>query len=343
VIRLLNTLYVTTHGAYLSKDGDSIVVSVGSEEKLRVPIRILGGIVCFGNVTCTPFLLSLCGKHNVTVSFMTEYGRFLARVQGPVHGNVLLRREQYRKADDRNCAETIARAVVIAKIVNCRSVLLRAARDRPDLPAAAALRQAAERLAASIQRLRKHTDLDSVRGTEGIAAADYFGAFDNLITAQKENFFFRARSRRPPLDSMNALLSFLYTLLTHDVASALEGVGLDPCVGFLHRDRPGRPSLALDLVEELRPILADRVALALVNRKQITASNFKVTESGAVMMDDAGRKVVLVTYQERKREELTHPFLQEKFALGLLPHAQSLLLARHLRGDLDEYPPFIWK
>jgi CRISPR-associated protein Cas1 len=203
--------------------------------------------------------------------------------------------------------------------------------------------QAAARLAGLIDRLQEHADLDSVRGMEGIAAAEYFGVFDNLISAQKDDFFFRSRSRRPPLDPMNALLSFLYTLLTHDVVSALEGVGLDPAVGFLHRDRPGRPSLALDLVEELRPVLADRIALALVNRKQLSKSNFRVTETGAVMMDEAGRKQVLITYQERKREELTHPFLQEKFEIGLLPHAQSLLLARHLRGDLDEYPPFFWK
>lgn len=343
MIRLLNTLYVTTHGSYLSKDGDNIVVSVDHEEKLRVPVHILHSIVCFGNVTCTPFLLSLCSEHQVTVSFLTEHGRFLARVNGPVHGNVLLRREQYRWADKPEKAAAIARAVVIAKIANCRSVLMRSARDRPEAPTADSLTKTAERLAQLIDRLREPNDLESVRGIEGIAAAAYFNVFDDLITTQKEDFYFRSRSRRPPLDAMNALLSFLYTLLTHDVVSALEGVGLDPAVGFLHRDRPGRPSLALDLVEELRPVLADRLALSLVNRRQLNSNNFKVTESGAVMMDDAGRKQLLVAYQERKQEELMHPFLQEKFALGLLPHAQALLFARYVRGDLSAYPPFFWK
>jgi CRISPR-associated protein Cas1 len=274
---------------------------------------------------------------------MTTNGRFLARVNGPVHGNVLLRREQYRWADRPDKAISISRAVVIAKIANCRSVLMRSARDRPEAEVSASLTIAAERLVGIIDQLRKPADLESVRGAEGIAAAVYFNVFDDLITTQKEDFYFHCRSRRPPLDSMNALLSFLYTLLTHDVASALEAVGLDPAVGYLHRDRPGRPSLALDLVEELRPVLADRLALSLINRRQLTGKDFKTTESGAVLMNDAARKAVVVAYQERKQEELMHPFLQEKFALGLVPHAQALLLARHLRGDLAEYPPFIWK
>ncbi|MEW5995914.1 MAG: type I-C CRISPR-associated endonuclease Cas1c, partial [Candidatus Zixiibacteriota bacterium] len=324
---LLNTLYVTTHGAYLSKEGDTVVVSVDREEKLRVPVHILSSIVCFGNISCTPFLLGLCGQHNITVSFMSQYGRFLGRVHGPVHGNVLLRREQYRRADDVSCAAEIARLIVMAKIANSRTVLLRAVRDRPESPSAPDLAEAAKRLSGILKRVRDPTSLDSVRGAEGIAATEYFGIFDNLITTQKEDFFFRGRSRRPPLDRMNALLSFYYTLLTHDCSSALEGVGLDPAVGFLHRDRPGRPSLALDLVEELRPVLADRLALTLVNRRQLSPSDFKVTESGAVLMVDDARKKVLVAYQERKQEELTHPFLKEKVAVGLLPHIQALLLA----------------
>lgn len=340
---LLNTLYVTTQGAYLSKEGDTIVVSMDREEKLRVPIHILDSIICFGNVLCTPFLLGLCGENQVTVAFLSENGRFLGRVQGPVHGNVLLRREHYRRADDPDYSANIAKLIVTAKIANCRAVLLRAARDRPDLPVSTELFAAGERLAAIIGNLQKPLLLDSVRGAEGIAAAEYFKFFDNLITVQKEEFYFRGRSRRPPLDNMNALLSFLYTLLTHDVVSALEGVGLDPAVGFLHSDRPGRPSLALDLLEELRPVIADRLALSLINRRQLAGADFKTAESGAVVMNDKARKTVLVAYQERKREELTHPFLQEKIAVGLLPHIQALLLARHLRGDLDCYPPFFWK
>lgn len=341
--RLLNTLYVTSQGAYLSKEGDTVVVSVDREERLRIPVNILDGIVCFGTISCSPFLLGLCGEHNIAISFLSEYGRFLGRVHGPTRGNVLLRREQYRRADSLDGSAKIAANVVIGKIANCRSVLLRAARDRPDSAGSPELQQAASRLAGLMDPLREPSSLDQVRGLEGIAASEYFRVFDNLITVQKEDFRFVERSRRPPLDRVNALLSFFYTLLVHDVRSALEGVGLDPAVGFLHRDRPGRPSLALDIMEELRPVIADRLALSLVNRKQLTGKDFRETESGAVLMGDEARKKVLVAYQERKREELTHPFLQEKFAVGLLPHAQALLLARHLRGDLDEYPPFFWK
>ena len=346
---LLNTLYVTSDGAYLSKEGDTIVVSVDHEEKLRVPIHILENIICFGNVLCTPFFLGLCGKHQVTIAFLSENGHFLGRVHGPVHGNVLLRREQYRRADDPNSSADIARLIVTAKIANCRAVLLRAARDRPDLPMSTQLTEAGKRLRDLIEthpgiaNMQKSISLDSVRGVEGIAASEYFRFFDNLITTQKDSFFFRGRSRRPPLDNMNALLSFLYTILTSDVVSALEGVGLDPAVGFLHRDKPGRPSLALDLVEEFRPVIADRLALTLINRCQVDGADFNTMESGAVVMNEKARKTVLMAYQERKREELTHPFLKEKIAIGLLPHIQALLLARHLRGDLNHYPPFFWK
>ncbi len=340
---LMNTLYITSQGSYVSKEGNTVVVSCDHEEKLRVPIHILDNIVCFGNVTCTPFVIGLCGKHQVPISFMNMNGRFLGRVIGPVHGNVLLRRQQYRVADNPAQAGEIARLIVTAKIANCKTVFLRAARDRPDSPEAAKLRDAATKLGSLITGLDDSMPLDSIRGIEGIAASEYFKFFDNLITSQKELFFFRGRSRRPPLDNINTLLSFLYTLLTYDIASALEGVGLDPAVGYLHRDRPGRPGLALDLVEELRPFIADRLALTLVNRRQINGDGFKVTESGAVLMNDDTRKKILITYQEKKREEITHPFLKEKIAIGLLPHIQALLLARHLRGDLDCYPPFFSK
>jgi CRISPR-associated protein Cas1 len=286
--------------------------------------------------------MGLCGESNVTMSFLTENGRFLARVTGPVSGNVLLRREQYRRADDLQASALIAKSVVTAKIANCRVVIQRAMRDRPELKQSP-LPQAALDLQQSLVDLQEQDNLDSIRGMEGNAANTYFGVFDSLINTNKDAFFFRQRSRRPPLDNVNALLSFLYMLLVHDVTSALEGVGLDPAVGYLHRDRPGRPSLALDLMEELRPYLADRLALSLINRQQVNPKGFSQQETGAVTMDDDTRKAVLVAWQKRKQEEITHPFLQEKIQLGLLAHVQAMLLARHLRGDLEGYPPFLWK
>ena len=341
--QLLNTLFITTQGAYLGREGETIAVRVEEETKLRVPIHTLSSVVCFGRVSASPALMGLCAERGVTLAYLTENGRFLARVQGPVNGNVLLRREQYRRSEDEDKAAEIARSVVIAKVANCRTVLLRAAREKPAGDQASDLDAAALRLARLVDELQKPKPLDTVRGHEGDAARVYFTVFDHLVTEAKEDFFFRGRSRRPPLDNLNALLSFLYTLLTHDVAGALEGVGLDPAVGFLHRDRPGRPSLALDLVEELRPVIADRMALSLINRKQVRAEGFRKTESGAVEMDDATRKEVLVAYQRRKQEEIVHPFLKEKVAFGIVPHVQALLLARYLRGELDGYPSFLWR
>jgi CRISPR-associated protein Cas1 len=338
-----NTLYVTTQGAYLAKDGETVAVRIGEETRLRVPIHTLGSIVCFGQVGASPFLLGFCGERNVTVAFLTENGRFLARVQGPVSGNVLLRREQYRRADDEIATAAITRAMLAAKIANSRTVLLRALRDRPQSPGVEHLRAAAVVLGQHLDSLRDGLPLDSLRGIEGGAARIYFDVFDELITQQKGDFFFQERSRRPPLDNINALLSFIYTLLRHDCESALESVGLDPAVGFLHRDRPGRPSLALDLMEELRAFLADRLALSLINLQQIRGDGFTRTESGGVLMDDTTRKTVLIAYQKRKQEEIVHPFLGEKTTVGLLPHLQAALLARHLRADLDGYPPFFWK
>ncbi len=340
---LLNTLYVTTQGAYLSREGETVEVQVERETKLRVPIHTLGGIVCFGRVSCSPPLMGLCAERNVALSFLTEQGRFTARVQGPVSGNVLLRREQYRRADDEERSAEIARAIVAAKIANSRVVLLRAARDRPDSDCCEDLQKSADGLAALLSALKTPASLSTVRGLEGSAAREYFTVFDHLITANKQDFFFRERNRRPPLDNMNSLLSFLYTLLMHDVASGLESVGLDPAVGYLHRDRPGRPGLALDVMEEFRPFLADRLALSLVNRQQVNGKGFRTTETGAVMMNDETRKEILVAYQKRKQEEIQHPFLGEKVAIGLLPYVQAMLLSRYLRGDLDGYPPFLWK
>lgn len=341
--RHLNTLFVTTPGTYLAKDGETVLARVDGETKLRVPILSLSSIVCFGRVSVSPALLGLCGERGVAVSFLTRHGRFLARVEGPVGGNVLLRREQYRRADDEGGATRIARAIVAAKIANSRTVLLRELRDRSNGPGASAIESAVSHLGLLLRQLQSSESLDTCRGIEGAAARAYFEVFDHLIAQQKEEFTFRQRSRRPPLDNVNALLSFVYTLLVHDLRAALEGVGLDPAVGFLHRDRPGRPGLALDLMEEFRPWLADRLVLSLINLRQLSAKDFSRSESGGIHLSDEGRKTVLVAYQSRKQDELVHPFLRERATVGLLPHLQALLLGRHLRGDLDGYPPFSWR
>ncbi|OIP92211.1 MAG: subtype I-C CRISPR-associated endonuclease Cas1 [Syntrophobacterales bacterium CG_4_8_14_3_um_filter_49_14] len=339
----LNTLFVTTQGAYLAKEGETIVVKVEKEVRLRLPVHTIGGIVCFGNVACSPFLMGFCAENGVGISFLTEHGRFLARVQGPVSGNVLLRREQYRQADDPQASADMARAVLTGKIANSRTVLQRALRDHAEKLAADQVGFAVKRLSNYLGLLNQDQPLDVLRGCEGDAAHIYFSVFDHLIVAQKDTFSFQERNRRPPLDNVNALLSFIYTLLVHDIRSALETVGLDPAVGFLHRDRPGRPGLALDMMEEFRPFLADRLTLSLINLRQVQGKGFDKTDSGAVLMTDDTRKMVLVAYQERKQEEIVHPFLDEKVTIGTLFHIQALLMARHLRGDLDGYPPFIWK
>ncbi len=341
--KLLNTLFVTSQSTYLSRKGEGVLVTVEGEKKLHIPIHTLDGIICFGQVTCSGPMLGLCGERNVTVSFLSEYGRFLARVQGPISGNVLLRREQYRRADHDSQNADIAKSVVIGKLVNCRSLLMRAARESADDESAMNLRQVADEFKRLTKIAHDAVDRDTLRGLEGAAGRAYFGTFDHLIRQQKKEFVFRGRSRRPPLDNINALLSFAYTLLVHDVISALESVGLDPQVGFLHRDRPGRPSLALDIMEEFRPVLADRLVLSLINRCQVKKDDFEQSASGAVSMSEKARKQVLSTWQKRKSNTIEHPFLEEKMALGLLPYAQALLLARHLRGDIDTYPPYIWR
>ncbi|MDZ4198553.1 MAG: type I-C CRISPR-associated endonuclease Cas1c [Kiritimatiellia bacterium] len=341
--KFLNTLFVSTQGAYLNKEGEAVVVSVEREVRLRVPVHTLGGIVCFGNVLCSPFLMHHCAAHGVLISFMSEHGRFLARVQGPVSGNVLLRRAQYRAAETAATRLELARSFVLGKIANGRSVLQRALRDHGEKGGLDLVDFAVKRLSAMVRPIQAAADVDALRGYEGDAGHIYFSVFDSLITAQKDAFSFQERTRRPPLDPVNALLSFVYTLLAHDCVAALEGVGLDPQVGYLHADRPGRPSLALDVMEEFRPVFADRLVLSLINLKQVSAKGFKRTESGAVEMTEDTRKTVLVAYQQRKQEELMHPFLEESAPLGLFFHLQALLLARHLRGDLDGYPPAIWK
>jgi len=341
--KYLNTLFVTTQGAYLSKEGETVVVNVEKEVRLRVPVHTIGGIVCFGNVGCSPFLMGFCAEHDVAISFLTEYGRFMAGVRGPVSGNVLLRREQYRSADDMGFSARMARYILTGKLANCRNVLNRAIRDHSEKLNVEEINDASKKIGYSLDSLQRDMPLDGLRGVEGDAAHTYFSAFDHLIVSQKEDFIFKERNRRPPLDRVNCLLSFIYTLVMHDVRSALESVGLDPAVGFLHRDRPGRPGLALDIMEEFRPFIADRLTLSLINMNQVRGKGFKEMESGAVLMDDDTRKAVLVAYQTRKQDEIMHPFLGEKVTIGLLFHIQALLLARFLRGDLDGYPAFIWK
>lgn len=341
--KLLNTLYISSQGAYLHKEGETIVVERDQEKLLQLPVHTIGSIVCFGNVLCSPFLLGFCAEHGISVSFLTEYGNFLASVRGPVSGNVLLRRQQYRMADDHEITRKVAETIVAGKLANTRIVMNRAIRDHGDRIDAPSIRNASATIDRLIDELPNTIDAEEVRGIEGIAAAEYFSVFNQFIVDQKSDFIFNERNRRPPLDPVNALLSFVYTLLVHDVRSALETVGLDPAVGFLHRDRPGRPGLALDLMEEFRPVIADRLVLSLINRRQVQPQGFKKAENGAVVMDDATRKTVLIEYQNRKQDEIYHPYIEEKIPLGLLFFVQANLMARFIRGDIDGYPPFFWR
>lgn len=338
-----NTLYITTQGAYLSKEGTNVIVRVNNEIRLALPIHTVGSLVCFGNVLCTPFLLGMCGKQGVTVSFLTEQGRFLARVEGEQSGNVFLRRAQHSATTSEDCSVQVAGAIVGAKIANSRVALQRAIRDHRERIDTHWVNWSVRRLRRLVALCMRQNDLVAVRSLEADAARAYFRAFNKLIVVDDPDFAFKGRTRRPPLDRVNAVMSFVYALLVQDIKSACESVGLDPQMGFLHADRPGRLSLALDLMEEFRPVLADRLTLSLINRKQIKAKGFTVQESGAVVMDDETRKIVLVEYQKRKQNEITHPYLNEKMTLGILPFVQARLLARFLRGDIAEYPPFFWK
>jgi CRISPR-associated protein Cas1 len=342
--KLLNTVYVMSAGASLRKDGENLVVAADGEERGRVPLHMLASVVVFGAIHLSPALIGACADGGVVIVLLDRIGRFQARIEGPVSGNVLLRRAQYRMADT---PDEIVRSIVSGKIANQRAVLMRGLRDyteEMDEQANAQIRMVSDRLGHILRRVGLgDIDLPALRGAEGEAAALYFSVFDRLIRSPDSALRFSGRSRRPPLDPVNALLSFLYTLLTHDCRSAAESVGLDPAVGFLHRDRPGRPSLALDLMEELRPALADRLALSLINRRQLRTADFETQDSGAVWLTDEGRKTVLTAWQERKKEERKHPFLEETAPLGLVPYLQAQLLARHVRDDLDAYPPWFWK
>jgi CRISPR-associated protein Cas1 len=344
VKKLLNTLYATTEGASLRKDGENIVAEVDGVERGRVPLHMLGAVVVFGGIFVSPPLIGALARAGITLVLLDRHGRFEARVEGPVSGNVLLRRAQYRASEQ---PDEIVRSLVSAKIANQRAVLQRALRDHGEEMAAdrrAVVEAAVDRMERILRRVAfTNEGAEAMRGAEGEAAYGYFAVFGDLIRSPDADIRFNGRNRRPPLDPVNALLSFLYTLLTHDCRSAAEGVGLDPAVGFLHRDRPGRPSLALDLMEELRPVLADRLALSLINRRQVRSGDFETRDGGAVLLSEAGRKTVLTAWQERKKEERRHPFIDEMAPLGLVPHLQAQLLARHLRGDLDAYPPWFWK
>jgi len=340
--KLANVLYITTPDSYLTLDGENVVVKKDEQASVRLPLHNLENIVCFGYPGASPALMGACAERNVGLCFLTPNGRFLARVTGKVKGNVLLRKKQYDVSEKCDESVPIAASFLLGKIANSRKVIERALRDHAMLVDIQALTQASAFLKETLNTIPQCKTLSELMAFEGSAAKIYFGVFGQLILQQREAFVFQERSRRPPLDNMNSLLSFLYVLLTNDVASALEAVGLDPYVGFLHQDRPGRPSLALDLMEELRSVFADRLALSLVNRKQVTGKGFTQKESGGILMDDETRKTVLTAWQERKKEEIVHPYLKERIPFGLVPHVQAMLLARFLRGDLDAYPPFFW-
>ncbi len=338
----LNTLYITSDNAYIRKERETFVVEVNDEKVFQAPTHSIENIVCFGFKPLTPVLMAYCAENNVGISYLSENGKFLARVYGAQQGNVLLRKMQYAMSDDEFASLSIAKPIIAAKVSNYRSLLLRHQRNHPDNGTDKVV-SAAGTMGKRLTNIQQAEGLDELRGYEGECATLYFGVLSYLITAQQEDFAFTQRTKRPPLDPANALLSFLYAILANDIRSALETVGLDPQVGFLHQLRPGRPSLALDIMEEFRAYLGDRIMLNLVNLKQVTKKDFDIRESGEVRMSDDARKAVLTAYQKRKQEEITHPFLGEKMTIGLLPHVQAQLLARYIRGDISGYPPFYLK
>lgn len=341
--KMLNTLFVTSEDIYLSLDGENVLANREGKEVCRYPLHTLSGIISFSYAGASTALMGACAQRGIGLSFCTQNGKFLARISGESNGNVLLRRQQYRISDDplQSCA--VARWMIFGKLHNARWVIERTCRDHAMRVDTENLKNASAKIKALLPLIAEENSMDSLRGLEGTGAVTYFGAFDDLILANKEDFWFHERNRRPPLDNVNALLSFAYSLLAHDCASALESVGLDSYVGFMHRDRPGRTSLALDLMEEFRPCMADRFVLTLINNRVITKDDFEKQENGAVFLTEKGRKQFLKSWQDKKREELTHPFLNEKITWGLVPYVQALLLARYLRDDLDAYPPFLWK
>ena len=341
--KLLNTLYVTSENSYLSLDGENVVILEEKKELGRIPLHNLEAIVSFGYRGVSPALMGGCAERNIGLCFLTPQGKFLARISGRIRGNVLLRQKQFEIANDDKASLGIARNCILGKVFNSRWILERATRDHGLQIDVEKVKQASGYLKESLKRIVECQDMAVLRGYEGEAASVYFRVFNQLILQQKKDFTFDGRNRRPPLDNVNALLSFVYTLLTSSVASALETVGLDPYVGFMHTERPGRTSLALDMIEELRPVMADRFVLTLINKKMVTGKDFTKKEDGAVILSDKARKMLLTEWQNRKKEEIKHPYLDEKVEWGMIPFVQAMLLARYLRGDIDEYPPFLWK
>lgn len=339
---LLNSLYVMTPNAYAHLENATIRIDVDREKKLQVPLHHLSSVVCFGNVMVSPALMHRLAEEGKSLVLLDERGRFKARLEGPVSGNILLRQSQHQRAGNAAFTLEFARSCLAGKLKNSRQLLMRAAREAADTAEEQSLTRTADNLAASLRALAAANDLDILRGIEGEAARNYFDAMNHVIkSAYRTDFAFTGRTRRPPLDALNALLSFLYSMLTNDCRSAIEAVGLDPQLGFLHVVRPGRAALALDLVEEFRPFIADRLALTLINRAQITAGDFDHREGGAVMLNEKGRKTVVIAYQERKQEELQHPLLDTKVQIGILPLIQARLMARNIRGEAEHYLPFV--
>ena len=341
--KLLNTLYVTSENSYLSLDGENVVVLEEQQEIGRLPLHNLEGIVSFGYRGTSPALMGACAERNISLCYLTPQGKFLARITGRIKGNVILREQQFASKNDEKISLDIARNCIIGKVYNARWVLERAVRDHALQIDTEKVKAASAFLKNSLEQIQKCGSSDQLRGYEGEAASIYFGVYDQHILQQKEYFAFHGRNKRPPLDNVNALLSFVYTLLTNSITSALECVGLDPYVGYLHTERPGRASLSLDLIEELRAILADRFVLTLINKRMINGKGFSQKENGAVLMDDETRRKVITEWQNKKKEVITHPYLGEKVEWGMIPYVQAMLLARYLRGDLDGYPVFLWK
>lgn len=341
--KLLNTLYVTSENSYLGLDGENVVVYDDKKEIGRVPLHNLEGIVSFGYRGTSPALMGACADKNISLCYLTPQGKFLARVTGKVKGNVILREQQFSSTKDKKISLEIAKTCILGKVYNARWVLERASRDHPMQIDVEAVIHASLQLKSFLEYIEAAKSMDQLRGYEGEAASIYFGVFDELILQQKKDFVFQGRNKRPPLDNVNAMLSFVYTLLTNQITSALETVGLDPYIGYMHTDRPGRASLSLDLIEELRAVMADRFVLSLINKKIVNGKNFTRKENGAVLMNTDLRKKLLSEWQNKRKEIITHPYLKEKMEWGMVPYVQAMLLARFLRGDLDGYPVFLWK
>lgn len=341
--KLLNTLYVTSENSYLGLDGENVVVYDDKKEIGRVPLHNLEGIVSFGYRGTSPALMGACADKNISLCYLTPQGKFLARITGKIKGNVILREQQFLSCKDETIRLRIEKNCILGKVYNARWVLERAVRDHSMQIDAETVKTASLQLKSFLDYIQNAKSIDQLRGYEGEAASIYFGVFDELILQQKKDFIFQGRNKRPPLDNVNAMLSFVYTLLTNQITSALETVGLDPYVGYMHTDRPGRASLSLDLIEELRAVMADRFVLSLINKKIVNGKDFTRKENGAVLMDTESRKKLLSEWQNKKKEMITHPYLKEKMEWGMVPYVQAMLLARFLRGDLDGYPVFLWK